>query len=81
MQFGNFYNQNEDEDCCPDCTTPQPPSGERCVRCGRTAAERIADWCDYNYIVGNPVKREEAFDRLLTGYDRILLRFGMQISW
>ena len=81
MQFGNFHNRNECEDCCPECTAPQPPCGEKCVRCGRTPAARVADWSDYNYIVGNPVKREDGFVRLLTEYDQVLLQFGMHISW
>ena len=46
-----------------------------------TAGERIADWSDYSYIVGSAVRREAAFDRLLTDYDRVLLHFGMHISW
>ena len=40
-----------------------------------------SDWSDYNYIVGNPVKREDGFVRLLTEYDQVLLQFGMHISW
>ena len=45
------------------------------------SAARVADWSDYNYIVGNPVKREDGFVRLLTEYDQVLLQFGMHISW
>lgn len=81
MQFETFSGQDECKDCCPECTAQQPASGEPCGRCGRTAVECIADWSDCNYIFGSPVKREEGFDRLLTVYDRLLLQFGMHISW
>src|SRR5271156_900175 len=80
MQFGNFPSRDE-RDCCPECTALQSPPGEQCIRCGRTASDRVADWSDYIYVVGNAVNREALFDRLLTVYDRILLQFGMHISW
>jgi hypothetical protein len=81
MQSGHSYSRNEREDCCPECKAPQPPPGELCVRCGRSAVARLADWSDYNCIAGNAVKREDGFDHLLTDYDRVLLQFGMHISW
>ena len=81
MQFGSFYRRGECEDCCPECTAAQPPAGEQCARCGRTAAARVADWSGHNSVAGSPVKREDRLDRLLTDYDRILLLFGMRISW
>jgi len=81
MQFGNLYRPDECKYCCPECTAPRPQAGEQCVRCGRTAVQRIADWYDYSHLVGNPGRREAGFDHLLTGYDQILLQFGMHILW
>ena len=43
--------------------------------------------CEFSHFVGGPaIPRDEKFDAaqfdaLLTGYDRILLRFGMHIAW
>jgi hypothetical protein len=81
MQFGNLYRPDEREGCCPECTAPRPQAGEQCVRCGRTAVQRIADWYDYSHLVGNRGMREAGFDHLLTDYDQLLLQFGMHILW
>ena len=51
------------------------------MRCGRSALARLADWSDDSCIAGTEVPRENGFDYLLTGYDRVLLQFGMHISW
>ena len=87
MQFANFHSQNECEDHCPECTASPPPPGEQCVRCGRTAGERSTDWYNDSHLVGDPVTQHETgfnpahFEELLTDYDRVLLQFGVHISW
>lgn len=49
-------------------------------------AVHLPNGCDFSDLVGNSVIHDERFDAaqfdaLLTDYDRILLRFGMRISW
>jgi hypothetical protein len=47
----------------------------------------LPNGCDPSHLVGSAVKQHDErfdaaqFDALLTDYDRVLLRFGMRISW
>jgi hypothetical protein len=70
MQFESFYNEYD--------------------RMGATeldGAVHLPNGCDSSHLVGSPVKRLDQrfdvtqFDALLTGYDRMLLRFDMHIAW
>jgi len=50
-------------------------------------AVHLPNGCDSSLLIGSPLKQHDErfdaaqFDALLTDYDRILLRFGMRISW
>ena len=87
MEFGDIYSRDECNNRCPECTAPQPPAGEQCVRCGRSAVQRVADWPDSNALLAEPAKQHKPrfnaahFQELLTDYDCVLLTFGMHISW
>jgi hypothetical protein len=57
----------------PNCTDPTTAS--------------VADRYDYSHPIGSSLKQHDkefdaaGFDRPLTDYDRMLLRFGMHILW
>jgi len=48
-------------------------------------AARVPDWYDYSHLAGGTVHQHDEepnaaqFDRMLTDYDIVLLRFGMHI--
>jgi hypothetical protein len=71
MQFENFfYSENEYAEAVELDGAVHLPNG-----------------CDSSHLVGNALKQHHErfdaaqFDALLTDYDRVLLRFGMRISW
>jgi hypothetical protein len=47
----------------------------------------IPEGYDYSHLIASPAKQDDKvfdtarFDGLLTDYDRILLGFGMRITW
>lgn len=70
MRFKNFYSENEYAEDAEFVVEVHLPNG-----------------CGYSHLGGSLVKQPDErfdaakFDALLSDYDRILLRFGMRISW
>jgi hypothetical protein len=87
MQFEDYYSDAVCGGCCPECTGSAVWHCPHCPHHRRTPGAEIPDGYDYSHLVGSPGKRHEEvsdavpFDDLLTDYDRVLLGYGMQISW
>lgn len=87
MQLGNKYSDSHCGACCPECTSTKLSHCAHCPQYGKEVAVRLENGHDYSHLVGSPVKKHDKkfdaaqFDGLLTDYDRILLGFGMHISW
>jgi hypothetical protein len=58
-----------------------------CLKQGTHIAVHLPNGCHYSHLVGSQTKPpggnfdSARFEELLTDYDRILLRFGMRVSW
>jgi len=87
MQLGNKYSDRKCGACCPECASTAPLHCAHCPQYRKAGAVHVDDKYDYSHLVGSPAKKHDnefevaQFDGLLTDYDRILLRFGMQILW
>ena len=86
MQFENSSSQNECASYCSECKWAPPFHDADCPRHRKTVALLALYGHDYSHLVGGPLNQHQRldavqFDGLLTDYDRILLRFGMHISW
>jgi hypothetical protein len=86
MQFENSYTESEWSGCCPECIGTMIVHCPRCSRNEEAGAVPLANGSDYSHLVGDPAKQHDETHPvpstgLLTDYDRILLGFGMHISW
>jgi hypothetical protein len=87
MQFTNSYSEYGCAGCCPECAGTKLPHCTHCPQFRRAVAAPVPDGYDYSHLVGSPGKQTDEifdavrFDGLLTAYDRLLLKFGMHISW
>ena len=87
MNFNHSDSGHQCSGCCPECTVTSTPHCAHCPQYGRTIAETVPMACDYSHLVDVGVRRQDnvfdaaGFDGLLTDYDRMLLGFGMHISW
>lgn len=87
MQFTNSYSEYDCAGCCPECILTTQTHCSHCPQYGRAGGVYIPEGYDYSHLVGGPAKQDNRvfdaarFDGLLTDYDRLLLKFGMHISW
>ena len=87
MHFENYYSENDCSGCCPECNLTTQFHCTHCPQYGRVGGVRLPEGYDYSHLIASPVKQDAKvfdatrFDGLLTDYDRILLGFGMGISW
>lgn len=87
MQSANHHSESKCGACCPECTSTTPLHCAHCPQYRKAVAVHLEDGYDYRHLIGSPVKQHDKrfdaaqFDGLRTDYDRMLLRFGMQILW
>jgi hypothetical protein len=92
MQFENSYSDVKCPECCPECIETTAPHCSHCSRSycppyGEAVAVHLPNRRDYSHLVGDPAKQHDEVVhpvpsmKMLTDYDRLLLRFGMHIQW
>ena len=86
MRFENYYGENNCSACCPECMLTECHCAH-CPQFRRAGSVHIPEGYDYSHHIASPAKQDDKvfdtgrFDGLLTDYDRILLGFGMRITW
>ena len=86
MRFENYYGENNCSACCPECMLTECHCAH-CPQFRRAGSVHIPEGYDYSHLIASPAKQDDKvfdtarFDVLLTEYDRILLGFGMRITW
>ena len=76
MKLEKSYSENGSTKCCTYTLATEPH-----------VAVHLPNGCSANQVVHSQARQYDErfdaarFDALLTDYDRILLRFGMRISW
>jgi hypothetical protein len=87
MRFENYYGENNCSACCPECMLTTECHCAHCPQFRRAGSVDIPEGYDYSHLIAIPAKQDDKvfdtsrFDVLLTEYDRILLGFGMRITW
>ena len=87
MRFENYYGENDCSGCCPECMLTTESHCAHCAQFRRAGGVHIPEGYDYSHLIASPAKQDDKvfdtarFDVLLTEYDRILLGFGMRITW
>src|SRR6516164_3187384 len=87
VQFRKSSGRNERLRWCRCCAAGMTAGCTHCSKQGTHIAVHLPNGRHYSHLVGSPMKLpggnfdSARFKEMLTDYDRILLQFGMGVSW